>query len=195
MTPQQTAGLAEARVRAMANIDPDDDAYIADDLVYLDDIMAKWAASQTPAPSQADIDACRERALNSWTGLDAPLPPEAPPLSPEGQKAQLVAYASNRRWLAETGGMTINGMAIPTDDRAKLLLLGAAQSMADGSSAPLVVAGTNYGTLSKAQFQAINTAVVAHVQSTFPVLASAIAAIEAGTITTTAQIDALAWPT
>ena len=193
MTPEQIEGLAKARVRAMAHIKEDDAAYIADDIAYLDNVLLKWAA-QNPDATEADIAATRERALNSWAGIDAPLPPDAPPLSPEGAKAALVAYASNRRWLSETGGLTFSGVRIPTDDRAKLLLLGASQSMADGSSAPLVIAGVVCGVFTKAQFAAINTAVVAHVQSTFPVLASAITGINSGSITTTAEIDALAWP-
>lgn len=66
--------------------------------------------------------------------------------------------------------------------------------MVDGSSASMVVNGVNLGSFPKAVFSAINAAVIAHVQSTFPVLASVIASINNGTITTTAQIDAAAWP-
>jgi hypothetical protein len=87
--------------------------------------------------------------------------------------------------------MSLGGVPVPTDDRAKLLLLGAAQSMADGSSAPLVIGGIVYGTKTKAEFQAINSAVVAHVQSTFPKLATALAGIADGTITTTEQINGI----
>lgn len=163
--------------------------YMATDAAYLDDILAKWLVSNPGG----DVDACRERALNSWAGLDAPLPPEAPPLSAEGQRAALIAYASNKRWQIETGGVTVSGIAVPTDDRAKLLFLGAAQSMADGSSAPLVVNGVNYGTLPKVTFQAINSAVIAHVQKSFASLATVLAAINAGTITTTDQINAASW--
>ena len=106
----------------------------------------------------------------------------------------LVAYATDKRWRVETGGISFNGILVPTDDRAKLLLLGAATNMAPGSSAPLIVAGVNYGTLTDVQFKAINAAVIAHVQATFSVLASVLAAITAGTITTTQQIDFAAWP-
>ena len=106
----------------------------------------------------------------------------------------LVAYSTDKRWRVETGGISFNGILVPTDDRAKLLLLGAATNMAPGSSAPLIVAGVNYGTLTDVQFKAINAAVIAHVQATFSVLASVLAAITAGTITTTQQIDFAAWP-
>ena len=190
MTPEQAAGLARARVAAMANIEPDDPAFIADDSAYLADVLARWLA-QNPG---GDVDACRERALNSYAGItDAQMPPDAPPLSPEGQRAALVAYATNKRWIVETGGVTVNGISVPTDDRAKLLLLGAAQSMADGTSAPMIVNGINYGVLPKAAFVAINTAVIAHVQRSFASLAAVLAAIEAGTITSTDQINAANW--
>lgn len=106
-----------------------------------------------------------------------------------GLKARLSAYASDKRWRKEIGGFNFNGITVPTDDRAKLLLMGAAGGMEDGSSAPLIVGGVNYGTMTKAQFQAINSALTDHVQATFPLLAGAISAINAGTITTVEQID------
>ena len=195
MTPEQTAGLAQARARAMVNIEPDDPAYIADDQAYLADIMAKWAAAQTPAPSQADIDACRERALDNWAGLDAPLPPEAPPLSPEGQKAALIAYATNKRWLVETGGVTINGITVPTNADGQRKILGAAGYLADGATSPLIIDGVVYGEMSKAQFGVVNAAIVEHIRKSYVTLAGALGTINDGSITTTAQIDALSWST
>ncbi len=102
----------------------------------------------------------------------------------------LVAYAANKRWQKEVGGVVINGMPVPTDDRAKLLILGAAQTLADEATAPFVVNGVNYGTFTGVQFQAVNSAVVAHVQATFMTLATVLAGIAGNSVTTTAQIDA-----
>jgi hypothetical protein len=116
---------------------------------------------------------------------------QTPPANPEPAALDLRAYAADKRWRVEVGGLVLNGVTIPTDDRAKLLLLGAAQSMADGSSASLVINGVNYGMFSKAQFQAINAAVVEHVQETFGALATILAGIDGGTITTQAQVDAV----
>lgn len=109
--------------------------------------------------------------------------------SPEPDGTNLIAYAANKRWQKEVGGVTLNGIPVPTDDRAKLLILGAAQTMAVDATAPLVINGVNYGSMTGAQFQVINAAVVAHVQSTFPILADVIALINSNEITTTAQID------
>lgn len=113
--------------------------------------------------------------------------------------AALKSHAALRRWRAETGGVVLTlapgvVVRVPTDDRAKLLILGAAQTVAPDSTSPLVIDGQVFGPLTGAQFVAINAAVVAHVQATFPVLAGVLAAIDAGTITTLAQIDAAAWP-
>lgn len=108
--------------------------------------------------------------------------------------AQLAAYAATKRWQVEVAGVVVNGIRVPTDDRAKLLLMGAATGMADGSSAPLIISGINYGTVTKAEFQAIYAAVTAHTQSTFPVLASVLDQIAQGTITTVDEIDAAGWP-
>ena len=89
MTPEQSAGLAQARIRAMANIPVGDgqDAdtpldkrpgYIADDVAYLDDVLTKWLASNPGG----DVAACRERALNNWAGIDTPVPDNVPPSAP-----------------------------------------------------------------------------------------------------------------
>lgn len=106
----------------------------------------------------------------------------------------LRAYAVDKRWRVEIGGTTVNGILVPTDDSAKLKLLGAAMTLADNASTPLVIRGVSYGVMSGAQIKALNAAVINHVQATFPVLAAVLASIEAGTIATTAQIDAAGWP-
>ena len=111
-----------------------------------------------------------------------------PQSAPDG--SDLAAYAAHKRWQVEVGGMIFNGINVPTDDRAKLLILGTAMTMAEDATAPFIISGVNYGMLSGAQFKAVNVAVVAHVRSTFPALASVLAAIEGGTIMTAEQVDA-----
>lgn len=192
-TPAQVAGLGAARARVMSQLPPGEGqtadtplaerpGYIADDAAYLQSVVAPHCERTGENPQEVMV-----RCLTSWANEPPPPPeePETEPLSPEAAKAKLVAYALDKRWRVETGGLTLGGVRVQTDDRAKLLLLGAAQSMADGSSAPLMIGGVNYGSKTKVEFQAINAAVVAHVQATFPRLA----AIESGEITTTAQIE------
>lgn len=119
-------------------------------------------------------------------------------LDPAKLTTSLKAKAAGRRWQAETGGCSVNlgagPMTIPTDDRAKLLLLGTSVSMADSATAPYVVNGVSI-TLTGAQFKTIYAAVVAHVDACFTAQTALLAAIDAGTVTTVAAIDAWAFPT
>ena len=112
--------------------------------------------------------------------------------------ADLKARAAERRWAAETGGIDAavapgTTIRVPTDDRAKLLLLGASTAMADGDTAPFVV-GAVAVTLSGVQFRAIYGAIVAHVQACFATQTAVLAAIDAGTVTSLAEVDAWPWP-
>ena len=108
-------------------------------------------------------------------------------------KADLVAYAAARKYGKETGGIVVDGMAVATDDRSKMMLLGArvaAQNDAEFSTAWKMADGT-WQTVSAAAIIAISDAVLAHVDGCFQTEKSVDAAIEAGTVTTTAEIDAL----
>lgn len=106
---------------------------------------------------------------------------------------RLAAYAADKRWRVETGGIVVGDVAVPTDDRAKVLLMGAASMMADADTAPYV-SGAVSVTLTGAQFKALYAALTAHVQAAFATQTAVLAGIAAGTITTTAEIDAAAWP-
>lgn len=118
-----------------------------------------------------------------WDGARL-VDPAPPPPSPN-----LGVYATQKRWQKEVGGVLFNDIPIPTNDRAKLLILGAAQTLAENATAPFITDGVNYGVLTGAQFSAINVAIVKHVQSTFAILASVLARIDDKSITTTAEID------
>lgn len=103
--------------------------------------------------------------------------------------AMLKAYASDKRWQVEVGGTVAGGITIPTDDRAKTMIGRAARTGSAVPSTPFIVGGVNYGVLTKAQFEALDAAVDVHIAATFETLAAVIAAIDAGTITTTAELD------
>lgn len=105
----------------------------------------------------------------------------------------LKAYAADKRWRVETGGIVRMGLTVPTDDRAKLLLLGASSGMGDDETAPFNV-GTGSVVINGAQFKALYAAVFAHVQACMARQTEIMAVIDAGTITTTAQIEAASWP-
>lgn len=103
--------------------------------------------------------------------------------------AMLKAYASDKRWQVEVGGTVAGGIPIPTDDRAKTMIGRAARTGSAVPSTPFIVGGVNYGILTKAQFEALDAAIDVHIATTFETLATVIAAIDAGTITTIAEID------
>jgi hypothetical protein len=120
----------------------------------------------------------------AWVEAGGVADPYVPP------PVDFAAYAADARWRSETGGIAVGSLQVPTDDRAKLLILGAAQMLGDADTAPFIANGVNYGNVSGAQFRAINAAITTHVQATFATLATVMTGISAGTITTTAAIDA-----
>lgn len=89
-----------------------------------------------------------------------------------------------RRYLAEISGITINGMSVETDDRAKLLINGAAlEAVIDPDYAMQWKAGEGFVELTGAQVIGIARAVRAHVQACFDREAELLAELEAGTLT------------
>jgi len=116
-------------------------------------------------------------------------PPQPPP---PPTKAELLAYAGDMRWRRETGGITVAGVAIATDDRSKAMIVGArvaAEANGDWSTNWHGADGQIYP-IDSVTMIAISAAVEAHVNSGFATFAAVKADIEAGTITTRAEIDA-----
>lgn len=105
----------------------------------------------------------------------------------------LKSYAAQKRWQIEVSGTTLNGVRVPTDDRAKTLITGAAAWLAAADTTTLVI-GNAVSTVTGTQIKAMRDAVCDHVDQSFMALGQVYAAIDAGTITTTAEIDAFAWP-
>lgn len=108
-------------------------------------------------------------------------------------KPELEDYAAKVRWEKETGGATFNGMAIPTDDRAKTLIEGAAEDLQDSETTSFKVNG-NWATLDGITMRAVRTALRTHIKACFALEASLSADIQSGDVTTKAEIDNAAWP-
>lgn len=120
-------------------------------------------------------------------------------LSPEEEEAALntrpaellVAYAAAKRYTKEVGGINVGGANIATDDRSKLMIVGAATAaqldpewttnwkLADGSFVPV----------NAAQILAIAQAVSSHVSACFSIEQTVRAGIESEDITSYAEID------
>lgn len=103
----------------------------------------------------------------------------------------LAAYAATVRWLVETGGIMVGGAPITTDRESQAMISGAHAYVQANPSATIkwkTMAG--FATLSAEQITALALAVGTHVQSCFSKEAEVAAAIQAGSITTMAEIDA-----
>lgn len=111
--------------------------------------------------------------------------------------AELRAHAAVRRYDVETGGI-VSGTFGPmlTDRATQSMLASTIQSIDLGIvSTPInFKAPSGFVGLDRAALVAISTEIAAHVQAAFNTEATVVAAIEAGTITTRAEIDAAAWP-
>lgn len=105
---------------------------------------------------------------------------------------RLIKYAADLRWQREVGGVVVGGVPVATDDRSKVMITGArvaAGADPDWSTVWHGADGQTYP-VDAAAMVAISDAVQAHVNSSFATFASVKAAIDAGEITTTDEIDA-----
>lgn len=109
------------------------------------------------------------------------------------RRMRLKQSARDKRWRVEVGGTMLGGMAIPTDDRAKVLIKGAAETVGDEDIDTFILGDVAIA-MTGLQFKAAWAAVVEHVRLTFSTLAAVYDAIDADTILTTADIDAADWP-
>jgi hypothetical protein len=105
----------------------------------------------------------------------------------------LTAYAASKRYDKEIGGTTISGVAYPTD-RDTQSKLASAVLFAQLTPAAVfqwkVADGTFVTLTGLEQIVAVASAIGAFVQGCFALEATTVTAIKAGTITTTAQVDA-----
>lgn len=111
---------------------------------------------------------------------------------PSPPVVDLVAYAADRRWRNEVGGIVIAGIPIATDDRAKLMITGARVAAMADPNWSTEWHGTDGNTypVDAATMVMISDAVQRHVNASFATFAQVKAEIGAGTITATDQIDA-----
>lgn len=125
------------------------------------------------------------------------LPPQAEPLklgdlAPSmTSAADLNTYASFKRWLKEINGITVSTVPVATDDRSKMMVMGArlAAQANPAFNTPWVGSDGNAYPLTAAQVIAISDAVQAHVANCFATYATIKPQIDSGAITATAQID------
>lgn len=125
----------------------------------------------------------RPGAHHEWTGVEwvnfgAPSP-------------TLDAYAAQRRWEIETGGITVAGTAIRTDRESQALINGALSlAQADPGATIEFKRADGWVMLKSAEMAAIALAVGRHVQAAFAAERAVSEAIASQEITTTEEVDA-----
>lgn len=108
----------------------------------------------------------------------------------------LISYASRKRYEVETGGVAVFGFIVKTGREDRTLIYEAeASAKADAAFTTIWIAadGTSHD-LGAEMVLALAAAVRAHVAACFATYSVVAAAISAGTITTTADVDGAAWP-
>lgn len=113
--------------------------------------------------------------------------PPPPPVS-----AGLIEYAAAKRWQIETGGISIGGLAVHTDDRSKSMLMGARLHVATdpGFTTRWKTPDGTFAVLDAATIMALSSAVLSHVDACFDREADVLEEILAERVTTREQIDA-----
>lgn len=134
-------------------------------------------------------DTALRRDLAEWTASGGAITPyAAPPID-------LYAYAAAKRWAVQSGGISVGGVSVDTGDASRSMIADAvAYVQAAGGASIAFKATSGWVTLTSGEVVAIGLAVGAHVQACFAAERAIAAAISAGTVTTTAEIDAWAWP-
>lgn len=111
---------------------------------------------------------------------------------PGRQRRRLIVYAADRRWRREAGGIVVGGVPVATDDRSKVMIVGArvaAEANAAWSTNWHGADGQIYP-INASDMIAISAAVEAHINSCFAIFAQVKMKIEAGVITSISDIDA-----
>ncbi|MGQ2906745.1 MAG: DUF4376 domain-containing protein [Aliihoeflea sp.] len=117
-------------------------------------------------------------------------------LRPDDPKVALAAYAADRRWRAEVGGIEVGGLTVHTDDRSKMMIMGARmKASADPEfTTEWKTAAGEFITIDADTILVVSDAILNHVAACFAAEAAVIAEIETGEITDIAGIDAADWP-
>ncbi len=105
----------------------------------------------------------------------------------------LQEYAAAKRWEREVGGTVWNGWPVLSDRESQSKIIAETVAIEKGERAdgdPWKFADGEFRQLTNQQMDELATAVRLHVRNSYGIEAQVLAAIDAGNITTEAQIDA-----
>ena len=136
----------------------------------------------------AEFVACEASVQQGWTYDGKAFAAPAPAVF---TSVDLRAYAASARYARETAGITVGTAPIATDRDSQGMITGAwAAAQINPSISVAWKTTSGWVSINAAQIEAIATAVLNHVQACFAAEQQVDAAITAGTVTTTAQVDA-----
>lgn len=113
--------------------------------------------------------------------------------SPPQMPVNLPAYAAAKRWEREVSGTVWNGWPVLSDRESQSKIIAEAVAIEKGERVdgdPWKFADGEFRPLTNEQMDELAAAVRLHVRNSYGIEAQVLAAIEAGAITTEAQIDA-----
>lgn len=134
--------------------------------------------------------------FNAETGEVTTIPFSAEEIAATQSVSALKAYAAAKRYAVETGGITVAGKSILTD-RASQSMIAGAKALVDADPTAIIdfKLASEWIQIDATALNAIALAVGRHVQACFSAEKAIHSAIEARSITTTAEIEGYAWPT
>jgi len=151
---------------------------------------AELAAINSSETVKNEYLAFRQMAINIanvYFGLETETLPE----TPSDEPTPLLQYAATKRWETEIAGITFNGIPLYTDDRSKILIMGARSRAEKNSSIQeqwTAADGVIY-TLNASTIISISDAIGEHVSRCFSKFAEVRGKINSSEITTYEQID------
>ena len=128
------------------------------------------------------------------TAVEDPAKPGAwlyTPFSSDELAGLLIQRAAAKRYEKEVSGIAVGGLTVATDDRSKMMIIGARMAaVADPAWTTAWAAGTQFVTVDAPTIIAISNSVQAHVNACFSAYKAAVEGINSGAIVTFEAVDA-----
>lgn len=154
----------------------------------VENVIELEEGAQWSPPAGTTIVQCGPDAGPGWFYVNQQW--ESPPGLETNPQEDLIEYAAKVRWETETGGIEVGNIPVHTDDRSKLMLMGARLEAMENPQIQKSWVGADgvVRNLTAGQLVALSNAVANHVSACFERYAEVKAAIEAGTVYTRSDV-------